>query len=106
MSYDVFLMSVPAKFFLPVATVVRLRCGVGLKDAVELVRRIPTCVASGVTNEEAERLKAELEAGHYPDFRPWPELRDERDLLTTPDKWARPQPGEKCCVIEIRATLS
>ena len=62
--------------------------GLGLDPAKaeRLATSAPVVVASGVTAEDAEHIKAHLEAGHYPEKQDWP----------------RPGPGQACCVVAIR----
>ncbi|QEH31733.1 hypothetical protein OJF2_01980 [Aquisphaera giovannonii] len=107
MSYDVVLESVEPGFHGPVVaalltasipsrTVWResggfrnaTTVGLGLNPA-KAERRATSCpsvVARGVTLEDAEHLKAYLQAGHFPEKAEWP----------------RPEPGRACCVVAIR----
>ncbi len=47
---------------IPVIKVVRTITGVGLKDAKELVESAPKPLKEGVSKEDAEKVKAEIEA--------------------------------------------
>ena len=64
--------------------------GLGLDPvkAERLATSAPAVVATGVTAEDAEHIKAYLEAGHYPEKKDWP----------------RPEPGQACCVASVRAS--
>ena len=109
MAYDVILESVSAGFHGPVvAALLTVRIpsrtkwkevagfrsgttvGLGLDPAraERLATSAPVAVATGVTTEDAEHIKAYLEAGHYPEKKEWP----------------RPEPGQTCCVASIRAS--
>ncbi|MEZ6061976.1 MAG: 50S ribosomal protein L7/L12 [Planctomycetaceae bacterium] len=46
---------------IPVIKVVRAATGLGLKEAKELVEAAPKAVKEGVSKEDAEKLKAEIE---------------------------------------------
>ncbi|WP_165223536.1 hypothetical protein [Aquisphaera insulae] len=107
MTYDVVLESVEPGFHGPVVAALmtasvpsrtvwresggfRNASNVGLKlspaKAERLATSCPSVVARGVTAEDAEHLKAYLEAGHYPEKAGWP----------------RPDPGRTCCLVAIR----
>src|SRR3954453_1791682 len=109
MAYDVILESISPGFHGPVVAalltvripsrtkwkeVAGFRSGttVGLDldpaTAERLATSAPVAVATGVTAEDAEHIKAFLEAGHYPDKIEWP----------------RPEPGQICCVVTLRAS--
>jgi hypothetical protein len=109
MAYDVILDSVSAGFHGPVvAALLTVRIpsrtkwkevagfrsgttvGLGLDPAraERLATSAPVAVATGVTAEDAEHIKAYLEAGHYPEKKEWP----------------RPEQGQTCCVVSIRAS--
>ena len=60
-SFDVVLES-PGDKKIQVIKVVRSHTNLGLKEAKELVDSAPKAVKEGVDKEEAEKLKAELEA--------------------------------------------
>jgi len=59
--YDVILKSVGGKMT-EVIRVIREMTGLSLKEAKELVEGVPKTVKAGVSKEEAESLKAALEA--------------------------------------------
>ena len=59
--FDVILANFGAKK-LDVIKVVREITGLGLKDAKDLVEAAPKALKEGVSKEEAEKLKADLEA--------------------------------------------
>jgi len=59
--FDVVLKDVGAKK-LDVIKVVREITGLGLKDAKDLVEAAPKAIKSGVSKEEAAKLKADIEA--------------------------------------------
>jgi hypothetical protein len=109
MAYDVILESVSPGFHGPVVAgllTVRIPSWTKWKDvagfrsgttvglgmdpakAERLATSAPVAVVSGVTAEDAEHIKAYLEAGHYPEKNEWP----------------RPEPGQTCCVVSIRAS--
>lgn len=46
---------------IPVIKVVRAATGLGLKEAKDLVEGVPSAVKEGVSKEDAEKLKKELE---------------------------------------------
>lgn len=62
--------------------------GLGLDagKAERLATAAPAVVAKGVTAEDAEHIKAYLEAGHFPEKK----------------EWSRPEPGQACCRVSIR----
>lgn len=47
---------------IPVIKEVRAISGLGLKEAKEKVESVPTVIQEGVSNEDAEKFKAQLEA--------------------------------------------
>ena len=59
-SFDVILKASGEKK-INVIKIVRAATGLGLKEAKDLVEGAPTTVKEGVTKEEAQKLKAELE---------------------------------------------
>lgn len=59
--FDVVLVSVGDKK-IPVLKEVRAITGLGLKEAKELVDNLPKPVKTGVSKEEAEKIKEKLEA--------------------------------------------
>lgn len=60
-SFDIELTNV-GNHLLQVITVIRRLTGFGLKEAKDLVESAPTIVKEGVSKEEAEKAKADLEA--------------------------------------------
>ncbi len=109
MSFDVVLESVEPGFHGPVvAALLTVRIpsrtkwkevagfrsgttvGLGLDPAraERLATSAPVAFAKGVTAEDAEHIKAYIEAGHYPEKKEWP----------------RPEMGQTCCVVSIRAS--
>ena len=108
MAYDVILESVSPGFHGPVVAALltvrvpsrtkwtevagfRNAVTVGLRldpaGAERLATSAPSVVAKGVTAEDAEHIKAYLEAGHFPENKEWP----------------RPAPPQACCTVSIRA---
>ncbi len=59
--FDVILEDVPADKKIAVLKVVRSLTGLGLKEAKELVEAAPKAVKEGVTKDDAEAAKKELE---------------------------------------------
>jgi large subunit ribosomal protein L7/L12 len=59
--FDVVLEDVPADKKIAVLKVVRTLTGLGLKEAKELVESTPKAVKEGVTKDDAEAAKKELE---------------------------------------------
>ncbi len=109
MTYDVILESVVAGFHGPVVAALltvripsrtkwnevagfRTSTTIGLAldpaKAEQLATSAPVAVATGVTAEDAEHIRAYLEAGHYPEKKDWP----------------RPEAGRTCCMVAIRAS--
>lgn len=62
--------------------------GLNAAKAEQIATSGKIIVAKDVTVEDADYIKAYLEAGHYP------ENKD----------WSRPATGQKCCVVKIRPT--
>jgi large subunit ribosomal protein L7/L12 len=60
-SFDVMLTTVPSAGKIGVIKVVRAITGLGLKEAKDLVDGAPAAVTEGVTREEADAVKAQLE---------------------------------------------
>lgn len=60
--FDVILASVPADKKIPCIKVVREITGLGLKEAKELVEGAPKALKEGASKEDADALKAKLEA--------------------------------------------
>jgi large subunit ribosomal protein L7/L12 len=61
-SFDVVLTEVPADKKIAILKVVRSVTGLGLKESKEIVDTIPKLVKEGVTKEESENIKKEVEA--------------------------------------------
>jgi large subunit ribosomal protein L7/L12 len=59
--FDVILEDVPADKKIAILKVVRGLTGLGLKEAKELVEAAPKAVKEGVTKDDAEAAKKELE---------------------------------------------
>ena len=110
MAYDVILESVSAGFHGPVVAALltvripsrtkwtevagfRNATTVGLSldpvKAERLATSASIAVVKGVTAEDAEYIKAFLEAGHFPEKKEWP----------------RPEPGQSCCMVSIRVSV-
>ena len=110
MAYDVILESVSAGFHGPVVAALltvripsrtkwtevagfrnAITVGLGLDPAraERLATSAPVVLVEGVTAEDAEHMKAYLEAGHFPEKKEWP----------------RPDPGQACCVVSIRDSI-
>ena len=60
--FDVILAAVPADKKMPCIKVVRELTGLGLKEAKELVEGAPKAIKEGASKEDADALKAKLEA--------------------------------------------
>jgi large subunit ribosomal protein L7/L12 len=60
-SFDVMLTTVPSAGKIGVIKVVRAITGLGLKEAKDLVDSAPAAVKEGVTKDEADSVKAQLE---------------------------------------------
>ena len=109
MAYDIILESVQPEFHGPVvAALLTVRIpswtkwkevagfrngttvglGLGSEEVSRLAMSAPVAVVKGVTAEDAEHIKAYLEAGHYPEKK----------------EWSRPEPGQTCCVVSVRAS--
>ncbi|MDX2039487.1 MAG: 50S ribosomal protein L7/L12 [Isosphaeraceae bacterium] len=61
--FDVILDSYPADKKIGVIKVVRAATGLGLKEAKDLVEAAPKPVKTGISKDDAEKLKKELEEG-------------------------------------------
>ena len=61
-SFDVILMAAPADRKIPIIKEVRVITGLGLKEAKDLVEGAPKPLKEGVGKDEAEKLKAQVEA--------------------------------------------
>lgn len=60
-SFDIVLTEVPTDKKIAILKVVRTITGLGLKESKEIVDNIPKLVKEGVTKDESEVLKKELE---------------------------------------------
>lgn len=60
-TFDVILAEVPVDKKIAILKVVRTITGLGLKESKDIVDNIPKTVKEGVTKEEAENIKKELE---------------------------------------------
>ena len=61
-AFDLKLTGFDAKAKIKVIKEVRAITGLGLKEAKEMVEGVPSAVKKGIKKEEAEELKAKLEA--------------------------------------------
>jgi large subunit ribosomal protein L7/L12 len=59
--FDVILAEVPADKKIPILKVVRTITGLGLKEAKDLVEAAPKAVKEGISKDDANKIKAELE---------------------------------------------
>jgi large subunit ribosomal protein L7/L12 len=59
--FDVVIESYPADKKIGIIKIVRAATGLGLKEAKDLVEAIPAKVKEGVSKEDAEKIKKELE---------------------------------------------
>ena len=60
--FNITLTTVPADKKIAILKIVRNLTGLGLKEAKEVVDNVPKLVKEGVTKEESENIKKELEA--------------------------------------------
>ena len=60
-SFDITLSEVPADKKIAILKVVRTVTGLGLKESKDIVDNVPKIVKEGVTKEESEKIKKELE---------------------------------------------
>ncbi|MDG2989929.1 50S ribosomal protein L7/L12 [Candidatus Synechococcus calcipolaris G9] len=60
-AFDIMLEEVPADKKIAILKVVRSLTGLGLKEAKEVVESAPKAIKEGVTKEDAETAKKELE---------------------------------------------
>ncbi len=60
-SFDVILTEVPADKKIAILKVVRNTTGLGLKESKEIVDNVPKTIKEGVSKEESESIKKELE---------------------------------------------
>lgn len=61
-SFDLTLTEVPADKKIPILKIVRSVTGLGLKESKEIVDNVPKLLKEGLSKEESENLKKELEA--------------------------------------------
>lgn len=61
-TFDVILTEVPADKKIAVLKVVRNLTGLGLKESKEIVDNVPKTLKEGVSKEESESIKKEMEA--------------------------------------------
>jgi large subunit ribosomal protein L7/L12 len=61
-AFDVLLSDVPADKKIAILKVVRTITGLGLKESKDIVDNIPKILKEGVTKEESEGIKKEIEA--------------------------------------------
>jgi large subunit ribosomal protein L7/L12 len=61
-SFDVILTEVPTDKKIPILKVVRNVTGLGLKESKDIVDNIPKTLKEGVTKEESEIIKKDIEA--------------------------------------------
>jgi len=61
-SFDVLLNEVPADKKIAILKIVRNVTGLGLKESKEIVDNVPKILKEGVTKEESESIKKEIEA--------------------------------------------
>lgn len=60
-SFDVLLTEVPADKKISILKIVRNLTGLGLKESKDIVDNVPKLVKEGVTKDESEAIKKELE---------------------------------------------
>jgi large subunit ribosomal protein L7/L12 len=61
-AFDVFLVEIPSDNKLSVLKLVRTITSLGLKESKEIVDNIPKLIKEGITKEESESIKKDLEA--------------------------------------------
>ena len=61
-AFDVILTEVPADKKIAVLKIIRNVTGLGLKESKDIVDNVPKLVKEGVTKEESETIKKELES--------------------------------------------
>jgi large subunit ribosomal protein L7/L12 len=61
-AFDILLSDVPADKKIAILKVVRTITGLGLKESKDIVDNIPKILKEGVTKEESEGIKKEIEA--------------------------------------------
>jgi large subunit ribosomal protein L7/L12 len=60
-AFDVTLITVPAEKKIAILKIVRNLTGLGLKESKEIVDNVPKLLKEGVTKDESESIKKELE---------------------------------------------
>lgn len=60
-SFDIILNEVPGDKKIGILKIVRTITGLGLKESKDIVDNIPKTLKEGITKEECEKIKAELE---------------------------------------------
>jgi large subunit ribosomal protein L7/L12 len=60
-SFEITLSEVPADKKIAILKIVRTITGLGLKESKDIVDNVPKIVKEGVTKEESEKIKKELE---------------------------------------------
>lgn len=60
-SFDIILNEVPADKKIAILKVIRNVTGLGLKESKDIVDNVPKVVKEGITKEESENIKKELE---------------------------------------------
>lgn len=61
-AFDVLLTEVPADKKIAILKVVRNVTGLGLKESKEIVDNVPKLLKEGITKDESENIKKEIEA--------------------------------------------
>jgi large subunit ribosomal protein L7/L12 len=61
-SFDILLTEVPADKKISILKVIRNVTGLGLKESKDIVDNVPKSVKEGVTKEESESIRKELES--------------------------------------------
>jgi large subunit ribosomal protein L7/L12 len=60
-TFNITLSEVPADKKIAILKVVRALTGLGLKESKDIVENVPKIIKEGVTKEESEKIKKELE---------------------------------------------
>lgn len=60
-SFDIFLSDVPKEKKIAVLKIIRNVTGLGLKESKDIVDNVPKLVKEGITKEESETIKKDLE---------------------------------------------
>ena len=61
-AFDVVLTEVPADKKIAILKIVRNLTGLGLKESKEIVDNVPKLLKEGITKDESESIKKEMEA--------------------------------------------